>query len=64
MLMVMRLFMIVFRLQQSGPSFPAAYRPNRRTKRTVVEPMFPALIRSVAFFFALATPFVAALLIN
>jgi hypothetical protein len=64
MLLVMLAVMNVLRPRYSGPSFPAVYRPNRRTKRTVVEPMFPALIRSVAFFFALATPFVAALLIN
>ena len=35
-----------------------------RPRRVALAPMLPALLRGVAFFFAFATPFVAALLIR
>jgi hypothetical protein len=38
-------------------------RPGR-TRRTVIEPMLPALLRGVIFLLALAAPFIAALLAN
>jgi hypothetical protein len=34
----------------------------RRARRASIEPVLPALVRSVIFFAALATPFVIALL--
>lgn len=46
----------------SAPSGAAGHHPAPATRRMVVEPMLPALVRGVVFFCALATPFVAALL--
>jgi hypothetical protein len=45
----------------SSPSAPAGFT---RRKRATIEPMFPALIRAVAFFSLLSLPFFAALLIR
>jgi hypothetical protein len=49
--------------RHSNPSAPAGHGFTRR-KRATVEPMFPALIRAVAFFSMLSLPFFAALLIR
>ena len=38
--------------------------PVQRARRITVEPALPALIRGITFLAALATPFVAALLIR
>ena len=46
------------------PSRPVGRRLAQTAKPTVVVPVLPALIRCVTFFSALATPFVAALLIR
>ena len=51
-------------LRDFGPSAAAGNRRARRSGRAAIEPMLPALVRGVVFFCALATPFVAALLIR
>lgn len=62
--------MRVLSSHRSAPSAAAASRLIRRPDSAAVqpgkrlEPMLPALLRSVMFFATLATPFVVALLIR
>jgi hypothetical protein len=46
------------------PSRPAGRRLAQTTRPAAVVPVLPALLRCVMFFSALATPFVAGLLIR
>jgi hypothetical protein len=54
--------MPVLSSRTSGPSAKAENHLALRVRRASVEPALPALVRSVIFFSALATPFVVALL--
>jgi len=56
--------MRVLSVRHSAPSLQAGRRLAQGPKPAVVVPVLPALIRCVTFFSALATPFVAALLIR
>ena len=56
--------MRVLSVRNSAPSRPTGRRLAQTARPMVVVPVLPALIRCVTFFFALATPFVAALLIR
>jgi hypothetical protein len=57
--------MSVHSIRTSGPSAAAADNHlAQRARNAFMEPMLPALVRSAVFFAALATPFVAALLIR
>jgi hypothetical protein len=53
--------MPVLSISASGPSAQAENHLAQRARRASIEPMLPALVRSVIFFSALATPFVALL---
>ena len=54
--------MPVLSIRHPGPSAKAENHLARRARRASIEPVLPALVRSVIFFSALATPFVVALL--
>jgi hypothetical protein len=51
-------------VRASAPSAAIPLRPARRPGDAAFEPMLPALLRGVIFLCALATPFVAALLVR
>jgi len=56
--------MRVLSVRHSEPSHAAERRLAQGPRPAIVVPVLPALIRCVTFFAALATPFVAALLIR
>jgi hypothetical protein len=56
--------MRVLSARNSDPSRIEGRRLAQTTRPDVVVPVLPALLRCVTFFSALATPFVAALLIR